>query len=577
MKDQILDRVKEIAQELGIEVADLHLEYPEDPGNGDFSSNIALASAKKLGQSPKALAETIVSEFKKKSPEVIKDIKIAGPGFINFFVKEEFFAEQVKNISRESTAYGKTEEKKGKQVMIEYTDPNPFKIFHIGHLMANAIGESLSRLYEYSGAQVIRANYQGDVGLHVAKTIWAIRKTKEESGIKNQEEIVGAKSLTEKVAWLGEMYVYGSQFEENAVIQKEIADVNKKIFDKSDPEINTLYEQGRAWSLEYFETIYKKLGTHFDQMFFESEIADDGLKIVREFLKKGVFRESEGAVVFPGEEHGLHTRVFITSNGLPTYETKELGLNNRKFEIYEKLDESIIVTANEQNDYFRVLLKVLSLVSPKIAEKTKHVSHGILRFASGKMSSRKGNIIPAESLLTDIKNLVLEKIAGRNFNPEETEKISNEVAISAIKYTILRSAIGSDIIFDSAASISFEGDSGPYLQYAVVRAKSVLEKAGAETGKNSGEIKTPPIIGELEKLLCRFPDLVEYSRYELAPQHIANYLVQLAGSFNAFYAKQIIFDPKDPFSPYYLALTQAFVRTMESGLYVIGISVPAKM
>jgi len=459
--------------------------------------------------------------------------------------------------------------------MVEYTDPNPFKIFHVGHLMANAIGESMSRLVQSSGSEVIRACYQGDVGLHVAKTIWAIKFKIQDLKFKIEDQ---SQDVKEKVKWLGEMYVYGSKFDEDEKIQREIKDINKKIFDKSDPEINSIYEKGRTWSLEYFDLIYKRLGTKFDKFFFESEVAEYGMKIVKEFLKKSVFEESKGAIVFKGEEHGLHTRVFVTSQGLPTYETKELGLNMEKFRQFPDLTESVIITANEQNDYFSVLLKAFEFIDKHIAEKTRHMSHGILRFSSGKMSSRKGNIISAEDLLEEIRKLVEDKISDRDFDEVESDKIADKIAIGAIKYTILRQSVGSDVIFDSAASISFEGDSGPYLQYSAVRAKSILERAEKDGLKGlRRDFRLPKAVTMLEKLIVRFPDILERAHKEYAPQHLANYLINLAGEFNSYYAKNVIVDKNEPLSPYRVALTQAFFTTMTNGLWVLGIEVPERM
>ncbi|MES2216573.1 MAG: arginine--tRNA ligase [Patescibacteria group bacterium] len=578
MKNEILSHLGRVAATFEIPANSLKLDYPENPEHGDFSSNLAMAHAKKLGMSPKELAEKIIAEFTKDIPASVESVSIAGPGFINFKIKNKVFAEEIISIVKSGAEYGWSTGESGKKIMVEYTDPNPFKIFHIGHLMANSIGESLSRLIQAEGVEVVRACYQGDVGLHVAKTIWAMRK---EKGEERMKEITDA-SVTEKVKWLGEMYVYGSQFDADKELQKEIQSINKKIFEKSDPEINALYEKGRAWSLEYFDLIYKRLGTKFDKFFFESEVAGRGTKIVKEFLGKGVFSESEGAVVFKGEDHGLHTRVFITSHGLPTYEAKELALNTEKFELYPDLSQSIIVTANEINDYFQVLLKTLSLINPNVAEKTTHISHGILRFTSGKMSSRKGNVISAESLLSDIREMVQEKIINRGFAPEEAEEISDIIAIGAIKYTILRQAIGGDVIFDSAASVSFEGDSGPYLQYSTVRANSVLEKAAQQgieeiKSKKQDEIILPEQVSLLEKLITRFPDILERSRKEYAPQHVANYLINLAGAFNSYYANNTIADKNEPLAPYRVALTRAFVTTMTNGLWVLGIKVPKKM
>lgn len=559
MKQALTEALAKVVTPLGIDAASIRLEYPENPDHGDFSCNVAMAHGKRLGMAPKVLAEKIVAAFDATKPDFIESISIAGPGFINFKVKDSFFAKHAVEVSK-NTEYGWGNADANRKVMVEYTDPNPFKVFHIGHLMSNAIGESIARLIESQSAKVIRANWQGDVGPHVAKAIWGA---------------MNAGDLSERgAAFWGKAYALGAEaYENDPAAKKEIDSINKKVYEKSDPKINALYDQGRRESLEAFEVVYKKLGTKFDNYFFEGIEGRNGEVIVREFEKKGIFQESEGAIIFKGEDHGLHTRVFITSQGLPTYETKELGLNAEKFKLYPDLAESVIITANEQNDYFKVLLKVMQLVMPNVGEKTKHFSHGIMRFASGKMSSRKGNVISGESLIDDVKKLVLEKTKEREFSAKETDELADQVAIAAIKYTVLRSSVGSDIIFDSVASISFEGDSGPYLQYSAVRANSVLEK-----GKGMGKgITMPEKVGHLEKLISRFPDVVAHARAEYAPQHVANYLINLAGTFNSFYASTPIIDADEPLSPYRIALTQAFLTTMMNGLWVLGIKVPKKM
>lgn len=569
MKERLIEALEKAAAAVGITDAGIKLDYPENPEHGDFSSNIAMAHAKKLGIAPRALAEKLVVEFGKHQPDFIERIEIAGPGFINFKVKDVAFSQQMIEIVKGRAEYGWGNAEKAKKIMVEYTDPNPFKVFHIGHLMSNAIGESISRLIQAQGAEVKRANWQGDVGPHVAKAVWGAMQ--EKSTIENTKSKISAASF-----W-GQAYVIGAEaYDADPAAKKEIDAINKKIYERSDPAINELYDRGRKESLDAFEEMYKRLDTKFDNYFFEGTEGRNGETIVREFQKKGVFVESEGAVVFKGEDHGLHTRVFITSQGLPTYETKELGLNAEKFKLYPDLTESVIITANEQSDYFKVLLKVLSLIMPDVADKTRHISHGLMRFASGKMSSRKGNVISAESLIEDIKKLVAEKMVGREFSEKEADNVSDEIAIAAIKYTILRSSVGSDIIFDSAASISFEGDSGPYLQYSAVRAGAVLRKAEEEK-IDASNISLSDKAGLLERLITRFPDIIARARTEYAPQLVANYLINLAGTFNSFYASTPIADKNEPLSPYRVVLTKAFLMTMTNGLWVLGIKVPKRM
>lgn len=570
MKELLEQNIKEALKAFGITVESVSLEHPADIKNGDYSTNIALAVAKQAGRNPRELAEDLVVYLLNSNIANVDAIEMAGPGFINFRLSKYFFAGAISAIGKLEGFWGTNQTAKGKKVMVEYTDPNPFKPFHIGHLMTNAIGESIARIHEASGATLVRANYQGDVGLHVAKAIWMILKkgkgdTNAPAGIQAQ--------------YIGACYSEAStEYDENAEVKTEIDALNKKIYERSDLEVNEIYDWGRKVTLEAFEEIYATLGTKFNHYFFESEMAPIGAKIVRDNVGK-VFSESEGAIVFHAEEHDpkLHTRVFITKQGLPTYETKEIGLTTKKFEKEKDLDLSIVVTAIEQGEYMKVVQKAISLLHPELESRMKHITHGMMRFASGKMSSRKGNVVTGESLMNDARDVVYEKMADREFTDSEKAVIASQVGVAALKYSILKQALGGDIIYDFEKSISFDGDSGPYLQYTTVRASAVLEK-----GKREGLVPDPSLLmawdtTNLEKYLYRFPEIVLRSYEQLEPHHIATYLTELGSLFNSFYADHQIVNKEDATSPYKLAITQAYYQTMKNGLYLLGISVPAKM
>lgn len=572
VKEKIQKAIQEALKQIGIETSEISLEFPEDFSHGDFSTNIALIEAKKVGKNPKELAEEIKNYLVARPLSEIEKIEVAGPGFINFTLSKEFFAGEVREILDKSNSYGKNSKLNNQKTIVEYTDPNPFKEFHIGHLMSNTIGETVSRLMEWNGADVVRACYQGDVGLHVAKAVFGIQDFSPE--MPDEKE-----SLKDKASFLGKSYAHGaSAYEDDEATKKEIQEINKKIFNRSDEKINSLYDWGRKVSLDYFEEIYKKLGTKFDYYFFESETGKFGKKIVEENVGRIFEKGDGGAIVFKGENFNskLHTRVFINSEGLPTYEAKELGLAKIKYEKYP-YEKSVVVTGNEVNDYFKVLLCALEQIYPDLAQKTVHKSHGMLRLPSGKMSSRTGNVITAEGLINQVEELVLEKIADRNFNEKSKQTILEEVAIGAIKYSILRQSVGKDIVFDFEKSLSFEGDSGPYLQYAHTRAGAVLEKS-----KQEGlAINTTPLedwnITNLERLLVRFPAVVERAGNEYAPQHLVTYLTELASIFNSWYAESKIVDKENKASSYRLALASAFKAVMKNGLTILGIKTPEKM
>ena len=581
MQKEIKNLIKDALKNLEIETNDIALEHPEDLKNGDYSTNVAMAIAKSVKTNPKELAKKIVAEINRLNVDKnIEKIEVAGAGFINFHLSRKFFAKSIEEILNQTDNVGKNTILTGKKIMIEYTDPNPFKPFHIGHLMTNAIGESIAKILEHSGAEVFRAVYQGDVGLHVAKAIYGLLQNKKLQSKKGSHNLQATN--------IGKAYAQGAgAYEDKPEAKKEIEEINLKLYDKTDKKINEIYDWGFKVTMEAFEDLYKMLGTKFDFYFLESNMADIGREIVN--ANKGkIFEESDGAIVFKAEKYNpkLHTRVFITSKNLPTYETKELGLTEEKFKTEPNLDLSIVVTGNEQVDYMRVVAKAISIMHPEFEKKMLHRSHGMMRFVGGKMSSRKGNVITGEVLLNDVHDAILEKMIDREFSNEMREKIASDVGVAAIKYSILKQSTGGDIIYDFEKSVSFEGDSGPYLQYSYVRAKSVLEKAQKENilpdfkflpaeirpnGDSSGRVF------EIEKLLYKFPEIVSRSVEEYEPHYIANYLIEVARAFNSFYGNNLIVEKKDKTSSYKVALTYAFSFVMKTGLHLLGIVAPEKM
>lgn len=543
------------------------LDQPEDALHGDYATNIAFPFSKSLGKLPKETAESLVETLMQELEEVLEKIEIAGPGFINFFLKDD-----VRTDEAESVALSDIVNVTGKgKVIVEYTDPNPFKLFHIGHLVPNAIGESIACLYESQGFEVSRVCYQGDVGMHVAKTIWGVAKEREEKG--GEKAIL---NLTDMFA-LGRGYALGnSAYEEDENAKKEIVEINKKIYSKSDSSINLLYDWGKEISLKNFDEIYKKLGTKFDHFVFESEVGDEGVAIVKKHLGT-VFEESDGAIVFKGEDYGLHTRVFVNSQGLPTYEAKELGNTYRKEKLVPGAVHSVVVTAHEIDEYFKVMKAVLEKIDKPLAERLLHVSHGMLRLPEGKMSSRTGNVIPAEELIENVGARIKERIEDMKVEESAKEKLVNDIAVGAIKFSILKSAPGKDMIFDFEKSISFEGDSGPYLQYTHARLCALLDKAAsAGIEIESYSIENPE--RELEQVIIGYTQVLEKAYRDLGPHHIVQHLLLLTRAFNNMYGRQQIVDEENKEkSAYYVMLSQAVKNILAHGLHTLGIVAPERM
>ncbi len=562
MQEIIKEAIVAILPEFNIQGVDFVVEHPADVSYGDYSCNVAMVAAKKLGKNPRELAQVIMEKLEGNITEIEK-IEVAGPGFINFYLTRDFFTKEMTRANSLADNWGKNDALKGKKILVEYTDPNPFKEFHIGHLFTNTVGESLSRLIEFSGADTKRLCYQGDVGMHVANSIWGMQKL----GITADSDFTARD--------LGRAYATGATaYKEDNSTQEAIKALNKKIYERTDAEINALYDAGRKVSLAYFDSIYEIVGTKFDEYFFESEAGPKGKELVEAHPE--VFTDSDGARIFDGEQYGLHTRVFINSEGLPTYEAKELALAKMKEDRLGVYDLSIISTANEITEYFKVLKKAMSFVYPELEKKTEHIGHGTVRLASGKMSSRTGDIIPAIDFIDEIAQTAKDRMQAVNPKLAEDQKLVRSIALGAIKYATLKGNILQDTVFDKEQALSFEGASGPYLQYTYARIQSVLKKANeAGVVASSDTVPTEPC--EIEKILYRFPEVITEATADRAPHKVATFLIELAGLYNSFYAQEKIADPIDEFAPYKVTLSQAVAQTIKNGLWILGIEAPDKM
>lgn len=552
--DELQKKIAAVVQQKFQVETDIKLHRP-DAAFGDFATNVALQLAGRLHKSPKEIAQALADALRTQLSGY--KIETAGPGFINITLPDTYYFELLNEIRAKGDMFGGTSALNGKTVMVEGTDPNPFKELHIGHVYSNTIGEGISRLHEAAGAQVIRANYQGDVGVHVAKAVWGIQQLLDE-----KKCTMADIAKRERPKFLGEAYARGAKaFEEDETTAVDIRGLNKKIY-QLDEDTKGVYETGRQWSLDYFETLYKRLRTHFDVYYFERQTGEEGLRIVTEHA--GVFEESDGAIVYRGEKHGLHTRVFVNSQGFPTYEAKDLGLSFLKERDYAP-DISITFTGNEIDEYFRVVQKALEEIRPELVGKFTHIGHGMVRLPSGKMSSRTGDVVTAKSLLDEVE----EKIRIRS--PESPAIIDN--TLGAIKYAFLKHRIGGNIVFDMDESISLEGNTGVYLQYAHARARSVLSKVEQKASIEAQSLEAD------ERLMLRtiggYPDVVAKAIDQLAPHHVCTYLYELSQAFNRFYEKnRIAGDAREALRAQIVA---AFAQTLKNGLLLLNIPAPERM
>lgn len=526
---------------------------------GDMASNVALQLAGTLQSNPRVVAEALATSLKETGH--YKEVSIAGPGFINVFLKDETLLASIDDAPEAHFA--------GKNIVFEYSCPNAFKELHTGHLYQTIFGDIAARLMDLGGAQLQRTSFGGDVGLHVAKCLWGMVQ---ELGGENPENLKNIQGDSfARSAWISSSYVKGAKaYEDDPRAKAAIDELNITIYgfhstdDKSSP-LAQIYWQTRQWSYDYFEAFYKLIDVIPMRYYPESQTAPIGMEIVKDQLAKGTLKESNGAIVFEGDEaQHLHTRVFVTSKGLPTYETKDVGVIWLERQDYG-FDHRYIMTGSDQSEYMRVVFAAAEAFDPTLKGTMTHMVNGTVRFADGqKMSSRLGNVTRA----IDVINLVRQKIEELVDDPA----LVDVVTLGAVKFAFARYSLGGDIAFNIEETVSLTGKSGPYLQYAHARARSII-------GKLSYDPVAPTTIEDEDRDLVRklseYNDMLSGAIRQLQPHLICNYLFELSQEFNRFYENsRVVGDEKEA---HRAGLVKLYADTLKKGLSVLGIHAPDTM
>jgi arginyl-tRNA synthetase len=548
------------------------LEAPKSPEMGDYSFPCFFLAGR-LKQNPNDIAINIRSHIAK-LPAGIEEIQTKGP-YINFFIDhKEAIANLIKQVKYEKDEYGEST-KTNIKTMVEFPSPNTNKPLHLGHLRNMAIGESISRIFEFNGDKVIRANLNNDRGIHICKSMLAYKLF----GRKRTP----AKAKIKPDKFVGDFYV---MFSEKAKKSKKLELQAQEMLQKwesGDKETLALWSQMNKWALEGFRETYARFGIRHDVEFFESEIYEKGKELVLEGLKKGIFQKKADRTVFIDlEKEKLGEKVLLRPDGTSIYITQDLYLAKLKYEQY-KLNNSIYVVGNEQNFHFNLLftiIKKLGLNLPGL----KHLSHGMVNLPEGRMKSREGTVVDADDLIDSVQSLVKKELQSRyKLAKKDLEERSLKIALSAIKYFLLKVDTEKDMIFNPKASINFEGDTGPYLLYSYARASSIMRKAKQKKKSYSlDEMEFEQEESALMKKLLEFKPILEKAYADLNPSLIANYSYQLAKVFNDFYQNcPVINADKEEESrgrePFRLDLVASFRQILKNSLYLIGIETLEEM
>ena len=585
IKKEILDITLELQYISKAEIEDFKFDVSFiDESNsrfGDVSVNISLILAKKLAKTPKEIGEEILKsiesniESEKELSRIIKKADLAANGFINIFLKDEFLiseAERISNLKFVETKFT------NKKVLVEHSSPNLFKPFNIGLFMNNSVGESLVRMMRSTKADLKTMSFPSDISIGIAKAIYILKIKKDWS--------FEDKDIIDK---LGNAYVEGVKFyDENPDKQKEVLEVAKNLFNNHrETEDYKLFEKSKELNVNYFKEIVGELGSTFDNLIYESEAGFRGEAIVKENMnlekEKEVFQIGEGgAIVYDtkrkknNESEETIKSVFINGEGHPTYEAKDLGLLQLKYG-YFPFDYNFFVTDNEQVPHFDIVLDAAKNINEEwksITEKSFHVPHGRMTIKGEKMSTRLGNALLLEDILSITKSKAEEKLnieKVKELNENERQDLLKKISISALRISVLKSKPGLNIDFDPDTSLNFEGATGPYLLYTFSRANSILEKGGhaksEKVDSNFVSENNLPLIKKIIQLEAVTKKAIE----DIAPQLVVKYLFELAQAFNTFYAKEKIISEDKEKTEANLYLVEKFKHTLKFAMNMIGI------
>ena len=535
---------------------------------GDFQTNFAMMSSKLIGKNPREIANTIIENFEKN--DIIEKLEVAGPGFINIFLKNSFLNEEIKKLENEK--YDFSFLNTGKTVIIDYSSPNIAKRMHIGHLRSTIIGDSIKRILNFLGFKTLADNHIGDWGTQFGKLIvayknWLDKKAYEEDPIGELERIY---------------VLFSDKAKKDPTLEDEAREELKKL-QLGNEDNQKLWKEFIDISLKEYNKVYERLDVNFDYYYGESFYNDMMPSVLEELKKKNIAREDQGALVVFFEDDKLPPAIVQKKDGSFLYTTSDLAtMKFRKNEL--KVDEAVYLTDDRQQNHFKQVFEIGKMLGEPYDYKKTHIVFGIMRFGDQIFSSRSGNTIRLVDLLDEAKKQVKKVIDEKNPNipEEEKEKIAETIGSGAIKYFDLSQNRTSDITFTWEKVLNFEGNTGPYLQYTYVRIMSIFRKLEEENiNVENMDIVLDEMIGierELASELLKFPQAVVKSYENFRPNIIADYLFDTAKLFNSFYNSSSILKEEDKQvmdARILLAKKTAFV--LKEGLELLGIKTVNRM
>jgi arginyl-tRNA synthetase len=588
MEEELRSALAESIERLyGAFEGDLQIQKTRKEFEGEFTLVVfplLRTSKKKPEETAEEIGRDLVENFEAAVAfQVVK-------GFLNISLSDKRWLKFLNDLMGDPRHGHKP--KDNRQIMVEYSSPNTNKPLHLGHIRNNLLGYSVARLLEASGRKVEKVQIINDRGIHICKSMLAWQKfgdgeTPESSGMKG-DHLVGKYYVRFDQEYKKEISVLiaggtdAKEAEKQAPILLEAQSMLVK-WEAKDPEVYALWERMNSWVYTGFDATYKRMGVTFDQLYYESETYLVGKEKIQEGLDKGVFfKKEDGSVWIDLTEDGLDQKILLRSDGTAVYMTQDIGTAILRFEEYPELSKLIYTVGNEQNYHFKVLFLILKKLGYAWAEECEHLSYGMVTLPEGKMKSREGTVVDADELMAEMVQTAQEKTEElgklEGMAVDEKADLYEQIGLASLKYFILKVDPKKEIMFNPAESIDFNGNTGPFLQYAFVRIRSVAKKAGSFGQKGWADIKLDDRERNILKVLYAYADTLEEAAQQLNPALIANHCYELVKTYNTFYQNlPIVNDDDEVLTSFRLSLSLKVGEVIESSLGLLGIEVPEKM
>lgn len=560
-KSIVAERIKENT-ELELDLIEKLIEIPPKSEMGDYAFP-CFQLAKTFRKAPNLIAEELKEKINKEDFEKVINI---GP-YLNFFVDKSVLIKDVlEKVLQQKDQYGSSKVGEGKNVIVEYSSPNIAKPFHIGHLFTTAIGHALYNILKFEGYNSIGINHLGDWGTQFGKLISAYRRWVDEEAL--EKDAIGE---------LLRIYVkFHEEAQNDPELEKE-ARLNFKRLEEGSEEETELWNRFKDLSLKEFNKVYDMLGIKFDSLAGESFYSDKMDAVIQEIDHKGLLVDSNGAKVVMLDDYNMPPCMIKKSDGATIYATRDLAAAIYRKKTYD-FHKCIYVVGTPQALHFKQIFTTLKLMGHKWADDCKHVGFGLVKLANKKLSTRNGDVVFLEDLLNQSVEETLKIINEKNPNLKDKENTAKKLGIGAVVFAYLKNNREKDIVFDWKEILSFDGETGPYVEYSYARGKSILRKAGDLAGEADYSKLSSKEEFELAKLLGGFNEAIMNAIEKLEPSILTRYIIEVAKHFNKFYnAHGILNAENNDVKLARVKLVEASCQVIKNGLNLLGIDVVEEM